>query len=74
VTDEPKFSQQDHGKRVRVTDRNGRVYYGTIRGVMYQPNFVDIDTPDSKRDPFYFPADMVELVSDDDDSVVPTDG
>lgn len=68
------FTADDVGKRVKVTDRNGRVHYGTIRSVMHSPNFVDIDADDSKRNPFYFPADMVELITDDDDSVVPADG
>lgn len=68
------YTSDDVGKKIKVTDRNGRVYYGTIRSVMHQPNFVDVDTPDSKRSVFYFPADMVELITDDDDSVVPADG
>lgn len=55
-------TEENIGRRVQYTGRNGNVKYGVVRG--YAANMVDIKIDNSTRPVFYVPRDTVVLVPD----------
>ena len=62
MSDEFDCTDENIGRRVQYTGRNGGVKYGVIRGYAY--NMVDVKIDGSTRERFYVPKDMVVLVPD----------
>ena len=63
----PKITQEDVGRRVIYTGRNGNQRIGTIQGLtgVSSAQFLDLKLDDSAREHFFVPEDACVLVPDE---------